>query len=109
MYNGFSDALNGFSKNLFAGFGNNIIFISAYFLLSIFFPVLILIFLPVKYFIAISILAMLLKLGVSYLAKYNLTEQLFLHFLQVFVSLWLAIKSVYKTYTHQNQWKGRRI
>jgi len=109
MYNSFSDALEGFSKNIFAGFGNNIVFISLYFLLTLVFPVLILIYLPVNFFIVVAILALLLKLGVSYLAKYDLAEQIFLHFFQVFISLWLGIKSVYNTYTRQNKWKGRRI
>ncbi|MGZ5282036.1 MAG: glycosyltransferase [Bacteroidia bacterium] len=109
MYTDLQDALNGFSKNLFAGFGNNIFMISLYYLLTLFFPGLIFFTLPFQYFLIIAALALLVKAGVSFMAKYNLGEQLFLHPLQVLIWFWLGVKSVYKTFTRQNEWKGRRI
>lgn len=109
MYDGFEDAMNGFSKNLFAGFGNNILLITFYFSLTLVFPLIILFTLPFTCFLIIAFAAILLKAGVSYLAKYNLAEQSVLHPLQLCIWLWLGILSFYKTYTRKNQWKGRRI
>ncbi len=109
MYEGFEDAMKGFSKNLFAGFGNNILLITFYFLITVFFPILILFTLPIEFTFILFLAGILLKMGVSYLAKYNLAEQSIFHPVHICVWLWLGVKSVYKTYTRQNTWKGRNI
>ena len=109
MYKSYADGLNGFSKNLLAGFNGSIVglLIFMFFILAGF-P-LIVIFLNIQLALLALTLILLTRIMVSMLANQSMMYNLILHCAQIFTLLLLTISSIYKSVTKTQVWKGRAV
>ncbi len=109
MYKNYREALNGFSKNIFMFFGNNIIlaFLFGTFVTLGFIPILIA--LPHLLWIYFSILLVIL-LSYAYISQQNMVLNVLLFPLQLLFLYQVMLKSlVNKKYKKYSSWKGRNI
>ena len=110
MYNGFSESIQGYSKNFFKGFNINwLVFILFMSIVSLSNIIPFLLILYDLFFIIPIFLILLNRILVSYLSKQNIFVNLLLHLPQFIVFLFLAFFSVYKTKFRKNVWKGRPV
>ncbi len=109
MYTGYREAINGFSKNLLAGFGNSIIGLIIYLILVVAGPVLILFYLNLQLFIFSLVLIFISRLMVSLLSGQNPVTNFLLHPIQIINLLVISIFSIQKTLSGKLTWKGRTI
>lgn len=109
MYDSFDAGIQGFSKNLYLGFGKNIIGISIYFVFILwgyFF-----IFLSNNIFlIMVSLLFILIqRIFISILSNQSIIQNLIFHPIQLFFYQLIAIQSIYKHTFGKIYWKNRTI
>lgn len=109
MYRGYKEGLNGFSKNLLAGFGGNIIGLMIYLLMVVLGPVMILIFLNFELFYFAITLIIFSRIMISYLSGQNVLTNLFFHVFQMISLLIVAMLSIKKSLNKSLIWKGRTI
>lgn len=120
MYTSLTEVYNGFSKNLFATFGNNIlIYIPVWIWLTLvfIFPVVLLGLALSGYLIPepmifLAILAIVCSLVLWSITHIRFRYPLYLTFLYpASVSLWvlMAMRSMFKTIAGHNIWKGRTL
>lgn len=109
MYKNLRESINGFSKNLLAGFGNNIIILVLYQLLVISWPM----FLIINYDLHLLVLPLTLivlgRMMMSFLSGQNVVLNLILHPLQMLFFLFISIKSISNYLLKTGTWKGRLI
>jgi glycosyltransferase involved in cell wall biosynthesis len=98
MYKNLIESLNGFSKNLLAGFGNNIIILLLYLLLVIAGPVILITNFNINLIVLPLTLIILSRIMISFLSGQNVI-------LNLIISLISIKKHIFKTGT----WKGRTI
>ena len=109
MYRSFQDAFQGFSKNLLAGFNNNIIGLFLYLLLVILGPLAIAYILSAQLlFFALSLI-ILSRIMISLMSGQNVWFNILLHPIQLTCMLFIAITSVKKYFTQTIVWKDRPI
>ncbi len=108
MYTGFNDALNGFSKNLLAGFNYNLGALTFYFIL-IYFGFIALLFFPIWFSIFALTLIIGIRIMISIISHQNIIYNLILHPLQMTSFVIVAILSVKKYIQKNIVWKGRKI
>ncbi len=109
MYNNFGDAFRGFSKNLFAGFNNNVIGLFLYLLLVILGPLAIASILSAELlFFALSLI-ILSRVMISLMSGQNVWLNILLHPVQMAFMVFIAVISVKKFFTKTIIWKGRAI
>lgn len=109
MYHSYEEAIQGFSKNLLAGFGNSVIGLLCYNFLVLAGPVLILFYLNVELFAFSCALIILSRLMISYMSGQPPLRNILLHPFQI---LSLAIVSFYSIRNKIQKnviWKGRKI
>lgn len=110
MYQNFRTGVEGFSKNMLAGFGNSI---PAMWIFLLFVgPGWVLLGLSKLSYITISVsllLVLSLRGMISYLANQNILHNSLLHPLQILVMLWIAMRSTWKKLRGKNEWKGRNV
>lgn len=109
MYDGFKSAFRGFSKNLYAGFGHNIVGIITYiFLLSagwlLFFTTA-----PLHIIVIAILLIVIQRAAISLTAKQKVWENLILHPIQIALYAAIAVNSIYQYYNKSTTWKGRKV
>ncbi|RZL46538.1 MULTISPECIES: glycosyltransferase family 2 protein [Pedobacter] len=109
MYNNLEESLNGFSKNLLAGFGNNILILLFYLLLVIIGPVILILNFNVGLLVLPITLIVLSRMMISYLSGQNVLINLVLHPLQMLFFLIIAFISIQKHIFKKGTWKGRSI
>lgn len=109
MYKSYQEGLEGFSKNLLAGFGGSIIGLLIYLLLVVFGPVLILIFLNFQLFYFALTLIIFSRIMISYLSNQNILMNIFFHILQMVSLVIIASLSIRKSLNNSLIWKGRTI
>ena len=109
MYKGYGDALDGFSKNLLAGFGNNIAGLLCYLLLVMAGPVFIAIYLNTGLLSFALTLIILSRIMISFSSGQNVFLNILLHPLQMVSFILLSVISVKKHVTKKVNWKGRTI
>lgn len=109
MYSGFREAVDGFSKNLLAGFNMNIAALVCYLLLVMLGPVFIAVYLNAGLLLFAVTLIILSRLMISLLSGQNVLLNILLHPLQMLSLLLVAILSVKKHLTKTIVWKGRKI
>lgn len=110
MYNSFSEAVSGFSKNIFPASGIP----SVLFIFNILFIVtanlLPLIFMCCNgYYTGLIILIILQRIIVSYISSQNIFMNVLFYPLQMLMLLYISIRSVYQTKTGRSVWKGRAL
>ena len=109
MYKNLGESLNGFSKNLLAGFGNNMLILVIYQLLVVVGPVILILNFNVAFFILPIMLIVLSRIMISFLSGQNVLVNLVLHPLQMLFFLIIAVISIRKHLFKTGTWKGRTI
>ncbi len=106
MYKNYNEALNGFSKNVFSFFGNNVLFAFLFWCFSLlgFIPVLLL---APFYCIVYLIFVIFILIGYTSLSRQNVISNILLFPLQMCFLLQVMIKSILQR--NQKTWKGRNI
>jgi glycosyltransferase involved in cell wall biosynthesis len=107
MYNSFSEALKGFSKNFFAGFNTSrtlfLIFVSLLFTIFIL-PFVLLFFNPL--FVFLAVLIFIQRIFISLISNEKIIFNILLHPLQMIIMFFTGLNSIYKK---KKIWKGRYI
>ncbi|MEO5910157.1 MAG: glycosyltransferase family 2 protein [Pelobium sp.] len=109
MYKNYQEGLQGFSKNLLAGFGGNILGLIIYLVLVVFGPIFILFFLNFQLFYFAATLIIFSRIMISYLAGQNVMINMALHVVQMVNLLIIAVMSILKSLTKTIIWKNRTI
>jgi len=109
MYNNLNECLNGFSKNLLAGFGSNILILLFYLLLVIIGPVILVFNLNITLLVLPIGLIILSRIMISYLSGQNVLINLILHPFQMLFFIIIAFISIQKHIFKTGTWKGRTI
>lgn len=109
MYKNLNESLQGFSKNLLAGFGNNIIILLFYQLLVVVGPVILLLNYKFTLLALPFTLIFLSRIMISYLSGQKVLMNLILHPLQMFFFLIISLISIVKYIFKIGTWKGRQI
>ena len=109
MYNGFNDAVNGFSKNVTAFFGNSLILALVFWFITSFGFLFVLVELPLYLFIVYLVTSIISRIVISRVSEQEVTENIFL-IIPMQISLGLFI---YHSFMNKNiktfRWKGRDI
>jgi glycosyltransferase involved in cell wall biosynthesis len=109
MYHGFWGGIQGFSKNILAGFGNSKLGLLAYlFLISAgwVFPLM---SLPVSYWPLLLAGVLAIRAMISQLAAQPSGINLILHPAQIATLVATGLFSIYKQFSGKNEWKGRNL
>jgi glycosyltransferase involved in cell wall biosynthesis len=109
MYTGFRESVNGFSKNLLAGFNNNAAGLLCYLLLVIAGPVFIAFYLDLRLLLFAVTLIILSRIMISLAGKQNVLVNVFLHPFQMAALVVIAVASVVRRSTRTVKWKGRSV
>ncbi|MGM9477931.1 glycosyltransferase [Pedobacter sp. GSP4] len=109
MYKNLGESMNGFSKNLLAGFGNNIIILLLYQLLVVVGPVILILNFNVALLVLPLTLIILSRIMISYLSGQNVLINLILHPFQMLFFLIISFISIKKHIFKTGTWKGRTI
>lgn len=109
MYKNLGESVSGFSKNLLAGFGNNIIILLLYQLLVISWPILLFIYYDLHLLALPLTLIVLSRIMISFLSGQNVVLNLILHPLQILMFLLISVKSISNHLLKKGSWKGRSI
>jgi chlorobactene glucosyltransferase len=109
MYTGYREALNGFGKNLLAGFNYNIAGLICYLLLLIVGPVFIALYLNYSLVFFAVTLIILTRIMISLASGQNVLLNILLHPLQMLSLVLVSIISINKHLTKNTTWKGRVI
>ncbi len=109
MYTGFQDALNGFSKNILAGFNNNYLSMWVFFFLT-YYGYILFAFWPKGHLIAGAIAAIaLLRMLISLASRQSVFKNLLFHIVQMSLMVYIGMLSCIKKQRRKNTWKGRVI
>jgi len=109
MYKNMGESLNGFSKNLLAGFGNNMIILLLYQLLVTIGPVILILNFNVALLVLPLTLIVLSRIMISYLSGQNVLINVVLHPFQMLFFLIISLISIKKHIFKTGTWKGRTI
>jgi len=109
MYKNLNESLNGFSKNLLSGFGNNIIILLLYLLLVIVGPIILVLNFNAGLLVLPITLIVLSRIMISYLSGQNVLINVILHPVQMLFFLIISIISIKKHIFKTGTWKGRTI
>lgn len=109
MYKSYKEAVQGFSKNLLAGFNNNVAALVCYLLLVMIGPLFIALYLDISLLLFAVTLIILTRLMISLLSGQNPVLNILLHPVQMFSLLLISGMSVYQHLTKSVMWKGRPV
>jgi chlorobactene glucosyltransferase len=109
MYKSFDESVNGFSKNFFAGFNNNVFGLFFYLLLVVISPIASFFFLSTELVLFALSLIVLSRVMISLSARQNVLQNVLLHPLQLLCMVYISVISVKKHFTKTVIWKGRAI
>jgi glycosyltransferase involved in cell wall biosynthesis len=109
MYNGFSDAVNGFSKNVVAFFGNSFLLAALFWLVTSFGFIAVWHSLSPAWFIVYLVSYILTRIFISAASHQNIISNLvFIIPLQVSMGIFISFASINKFF-RKHTWKGRSI
>jgi glycosyltransferase involved in cell wall biosynthesis len=109
MYCGFSESVNGFSKNLLAGFGNSIAGLLVFLYLTTF-GIAFFYFTSEWYLLGAYFMGVIfLRSMISGMADQNPLLNVLLHVPQMLVLIYIAFHSIAGKLTRSGKWKGRKI
>jgi glycosyltransferase involved in cell wall biosynthesis len=109
MYNSYTDAINGFSKNFLAAFNYNILWFLIYIVLIIGGPMIVMMTLNFQLILFMSGLIILTRVMVSLTAGQNAWHNIILHPAQMFSLTLVAFLAIQRHLTKTMIWKGRKI
>ena len=109
MYNGFSEAVNGFSKNVISFFGNSFGIAMLYWFFTCFGFIFVLIALkPIVLYLFLMVIV-LTRMIISGISKQNVLFNLLLAVPQQFALGLFIYRALINTVYKKFEWKGRRI
>ncbi|WP_428327469.1 glycosyltransferase [Mucilaginibacter sp.] len=109
MYKSYTEAVSGFSKNLFAVFNYNALSLLLYILIVIGGPMIVIMTLNFNLIFFMSGLILLTRVMVSLSSGQNAWYNVVLHPLQMFNLVIIAFSSIQRHLAKTNLWKGRRV
>jgi glycosyltransferase involved in cell wall biosynthesis len=109
MYKSYSDAINGFSKNLLAAFNYSIMGLLIYLVMLIGGPMMVLMTLNLQLILFMAALIILTRVMISLASGQGAWLNVLLHPLQMLSFTLIAFLAIQKHLTKTNVWKGRRI
>jgi len=109
MYRSLNEAIDGFSKNVFAGFNYNVLGLFFYLLLVVLGPMAIAYFLGIELVLFALSLIILSRIMISLLSGQSVWRNIVLHPLQLLFLVFISVQSVKKYFTKTILWKGRTI
>lgn len=109
MYQSLKDAVNGFSKNIFAFFGNSIPVTLLYALCTTLAPFVLLCIFGFRGLLVYLVLMIVMQVFMSLASRQNIFLNIMLLPLQQFVFLWIVFSAISKSITKSLEWKGRNI
>lgn len=109
MYRGYRDALNGFSKNVSAFFGNSWLILNLYMILTTLGPFAVWLAFSFKTMLIYLAILVATRLMTSFLSRQNPVLNVLLMPLQQLTLIILTIRALWLELTGRMEWKGRRI
>ena len=109
MYKSYGEAIEGFSKNLLAGFNNNAATLICYLLLVMLGPIFIALYLDAQLLFFALTLIILSRIMISLASGQNALVNILLHPLQMISFVIVAVLSIKKSLSSKISWKGRII
>ncbi len=109
MYTDIKSAVNGFSKNVTAFFGNSFILSILFWLATTFGFLMVLFFLPMSFFITYLIAYFLTRVFISWISEQKVFYNLLYFFTQQITCGLFIYKALINKYNKNYQWKGRSI
>ena len=109
MYSSFGEAINGFSKNVVAFFGNSIFLAISYWAITTFGFIPVLFSTPLNILILYVVICIMMRVLISLISNQSIINNLLYVFLQQFSLAMMIFKSVKNQIRKEGQWKGRRI
>lgn len=109
MYKSYKQSLNGFSKNLLAGFGGSVLGLLAFVMLICFGLPFIIFYANTSLVFFALILIILNRLLISMLSNQHIIYNIILNCAQIVTLLLLTFITIYKSLTKKQVWKGRII
>jgi len=109
MYDNYEDALEGFTKNVIAFFGNSYVAAILFWLISFGGIICIVSVLPLWWTLVYILMIIATRIFISSTSRQNITENILLHFVQLYNLGLLIIHSINHKINKNYQWKGRII
>lgn len=109
MYSSFNDAVNGFSKNVVMFFGNSYVLAFLFWLLSTFGFIAVWLALPGVWFLALCLIAVIIRILVSISSRQHILLNLCLAIPQQLTLGWIILKSFLLKQSNGYEWKGRKV
>ncbi len=109
MYSNYKDSIEGFSKNIVMFFGNSYLLTFAFWLVTTFGFVAILLALPIKYFWLLAIITIVTRIFVSFGSNQKSIQNLTLLMPQQINIGIILFKSILNKKNKQYRWKGRTV
>ena len=109
MYKGYTDAVNGFSKNFLAAFNYSVMWLLVYLVVLIGGPMIVIMTLNFHLILFMTGLIVLTRIMISLSASQNAWLNVLLHPVQMLNLMLIAFLAIQKYLTKTTVWKGRRI
>ena len=109
MYKGYSEAMNGFSKNFLAAFNYSIMWLLIYLVVLIGGPMIVIITMDFPLILFMAGLIILTRIMISLAAGQNAWLNVLLHPVQMTNLMLIAFLAIQKYLTKTTVWKGRHI
>lgn len=108
-YTGYTDAINGFSRDMLAAFNYNVLALLIYLLVLLGGPLIIIATLNLNLIVLMCGLIILSRIMISLSAGQNPWKNVVLHPLQMFSLMIVSFLSIQRYLTRTTVWKGRRV
>ncbi len=109
MYNSFSDAANGFSKNVVNFFGNSFAMATIFWIITTFGFLVVLFNLSTNTFIFYILISLITRILISVISRQNILQNIIFIIPQQFAMGLFIYKAIINKFKKQHQWKGRNI
>lgn len=109
MYSSYDEAVNGFSKNILAGFNMNVAGLICFLLLVMIGPLFIAYYLSISLLMFALTLIFLSRIMISLMSGQNVFWNLILHPVQMVTLTLISVVSIVRHLTQKTTWKGRAI
>lgn len=109
MYDNYEDAIEGFTKNVVAFFGNSYLAAILFWLISFWGILIVASILPFWWTLIYILIIIAMRIFISSTSRQNITENIMLHFVQLYNLGLLIIHSIKHKINKSYQWKGRII
>jgi glycosyltransferase involved in cell wall biosynthesis len=109
MYNGYQEAIDGFSKNFLAPFNNSILLFTIFLTLQIAGPLFILFTLNIELILLMCTFIIITRGITSILSRQNVAYNTFLHPLQMVNLVIIGYFAIHRNITKTSHWKGRIV